>query len=128
MNKALPRFSSISATGGTPLEDGIQFALQSLNNRHERHRIVLVLTDGMPDNAGVVRRQIRQAADAHVDIVGVCLQSNMAIHVRNLFPKNVCVQDISALPNALSSYLEGVVFPRRAKKLATGDAGFNITA
>lgn len=128
MNKALPRFSSITAMGGTPLEDGIQFALQSLNNRHERHRIVLVLTDGVPDNPNIVRRQIRQAGEGQVDIVGVALGGDAAFGVRGLFPKNICAGKMSDLPALLTTYLEGVVFPRRAKKLATGETGFRKTA
>ena len=126
MNKALPRFPGIVATGGTPLEDGIQYALQMLNKRHERHRIVLTLTDGLPDNPGVVRGQIRIAAESKINIVGVALDQYAAQGVKHLFPENVIVQDMAALPTTLASYLEGVIFPSKARKMKL-ENGFKNT-
>ena len=116
MTTALPRFPSITATGGTPLEDGIQYALQELNKRTERHRIVLTITDGLPDNPQVVRNQIRVSADAQIKIVGIGL-GYAGDSVGNLFPEHLSVPQIENLPAMLASYLEGVLFPSRAKKI-----------
>ena len=116
MTTALPRFPSITATGGTPLEDGIQYALQELNKRPERHRIVLTITDGVPDNPQVVRNQIRVSADAQIKIVGIGL-GYAGESVGNLFPEHLSVPQIENLPAMLASYLEGVMFPSRAKKI-----------
>lgn len=116
MTTALPRFPSITATGGTPLEDGIQYALQELNKRPERHRIVLTITDGVPDNPMVVRNQIRVSADAQIKIVGIGL-GYAGESVGNLFPEHLKVPQIENLPAMLASYLEGVMFPSRAKKI-----------
>ena len=116
MTTALPRFPSITATGGTPLEDGIQYALQELNKRPERHRIVLTITDGVPDNPQVVRNQIRVSADAQIKIVGIGL-GYAGDSVGHLFPEHLSVPKIENLPAMLASYLEGVMFPSRAKKI-----------
>ena len=116
MTTALPRFPSITATGGTPLEDGIQYALQELNKRTERHRIVLTITDGVPDNPQVVRNQIRLSADAQIKIVGIGL-GYAGDSVGHLFPEHLSVPQIENLPAMLASYLEGVMFPSRAKKI-----------
>ena len=113
---ALSRFTGISANGGTPLEDGIQYALQSLNKRRERHRVVLVITDGCPDNPDVVRHQIRVAQGAQIDIVGVGIGYGCH-HVEKLFPQHVVVEDLPSLPKALAVCLEGLVFPAQAKNI-----------
>ena len=113
---ALSRFTGISANGGTPLEDGIQYALQSLNKRRERHRVVLVITDGCPDNSDVVRHQIRVAQGAQIDIVGVGIGYGCH-HVEKLFPQHVVVEDLPSLPKALAVCLEGLVFPAQAKNI-----------
>jgi len=116
MVTALPRFPSITASGGTPLEDGIQYALQELNKRSERHRIVLTITDGVPDNPEVVRNQIRVSANAQIKIVGIGL-GYAGASVGQMFPEHLSVPQVENLPAMLASYLEGVMFPSRAKKI-----------
>jgi len=116
MTKALPRFGQVQATGGTPLSDGIQYALQELSTRPERHRVVLVITDGMPDNSAVVRRQIRIAAEAGIHVVGVGISSG-CYAVKTLFPEHVAVTDLRELPQELLKVLDGIMFPRAGKHL-----------
>ena len=65
------------ATGGTPMADGVQFGMQALSDRPERHRVLFVLTDGEPDweHRGVMRRQIRLAREAGIEVVGIGIDS-----------------------------------------------------
>ena len=122
MTKALPRFSHVRAEGSTPLEDGIQHALRELNGRSEAHRIILVITDGAPDNSNVVRRQIRLAKEAGIQIVGVAIGPSCHYSVKILFPDHILVgNDLEDLGVRLVSHLENVVFPRRAKSIKIDD-------
>lgn len=117
MVKALPRFSQITATGSTPLSDGIQYAMQELNERTETHRVILVLTDGAPDCEGVVKRQIRIAREAGVHIIGIGIGCG-SYYVPQCFPdKHVCVEDIKDLPTELLGALDSIMFPKRTKKM-----------
>jgi hypothetical protein len=124
MNVAGVRFGSTRADDGTPLEDGIQYALQSLNNRKERHRIVICLTDGLPDNVGVVRHQVRVAGEAKVKVVGLGLKADPSdtyidrnmVHTFGV-GNTIVTESMDTLPNTLVSYLEGVIFPQRARKI-----------
>lgn len=122
MSKALPRFSHVRAEGSTPLEDGIQHALRELNGRSEAHRIILVITDGAPDNSNVVRRQIRLAKEAGIQIVGVAIGPSCHYSVKGLFPDHILVgNELEDLGVRLVSHLESVVFPRRAKAIKIDD-------
>lgn len=92
------RIASILATGGTPMADGIEFALTNLNLRKEGFRMVVVVTDGEPDrsHAPVVRGQIRRARDAGIAIVGVGLGDD-AVSVMRLFDDHVWNADLSQI-------------------------------
>lgn len=116
MTSALGRFGSIKADGCTPLSDGIQYAMQELNNRTETHRIILVITDGWPDCPDVVRHQIRVAAEAGVTIVGVGISSGCS-SVGQLFPMHVAVSNISKLSAELLAVIDQIMFPKRGRKI-----------
>jgi len=117
---ALPRFAAIQACGSTPLSDGIQFALQELQERTERHRVVFVITDGYPDNQPCVKWQVRTAAEAGVTIVGIGIGDGAA-YVRELFPVAVWSPNLEGLPRELLAVLENIMFPKRARKMNLGD-------
>ena len=110
------RFAQVRATGSTPLSDGIQFAMQELSNRPERHRIIVVLTDGCPDNHAVVTRQIRLAREAGITVIGVGI-SGAEYYVPALFvDHHIVVNDLTELPKAMMAVVGAIVFPRSAKK------------
>jgi cobalamin biosynthesis protein CobT len=113
MRNCLGRFSQVRATGGTPMADGVQFALQALSNRQERHRIMLVITDGDPDytHRPVVRRQIRLAREAGITVVGVGIDSGCA-SVPQLFPTHIIVKNLKELPEKLLETITAIAFPR----------------
>jgi len=113
MRTCLGRFSQVKATGSTPMADGVQFALQALSERTERHRIMLVITDGEPDytHRPVVRRQIRLAREAGITIVGVGIDSG-CYSVGTLFDKSVAVENVKLLPEKLLGVICDIAFPR----------------
>lgn len=119
LRTTLGRFAKVQATGSTPMSDGIQFALQGLSERKERHRILFVITDGDPDgeHAPVIRRQIRLAREAGITIVGIGIDSGCR-SVGRLFDKFIAVEDVSALPAELLTVISGVVFPAASKRVS----------
>ena len=121
LSDTLGRFAKVKATGGTPLSDGIQFALKELTNRPERHRVVMVVTDGMPNCPNVVRRQIRLAAEAGVYVIGIGIGWG-ADGVRGLFPVHVAVPNMAELPKEMINVLDGIMFPKRGKRIALDGA------
>ena len=112
------RFGAYKAAGSTPLSDGIQYALRALNERTERYRVVIVLTDGCPDNPAVVKRQIRLAREAGIFVVGVGIQG-AEYYVPQLFPDHhIVVPSLDALPKRMMEVVGNIVFPKRSRKAA----------
>lgn len=117
--KVMPRIARTRATGGTPMSDGIQYALQGLSDRTERHRVMLVITDGYPNggHAEVMRRQIRIAREAGIAIVGIGIDGGCDA-VGHHFDLSVQCHTLSELPKKLLDVLEEIVFPSRSKAAA----------
>jgi hypothetical protein len=110
---AAPRLREIRATGGTPMADGVEFALRELSSRPEGHRILFVLTDGQPDgnHARVLKSQLQRAAEAGVLVIGVGLGRGSE-YVKKTFPDSVFAPDLAALPALLVKKLEELVRTR----------------
>lgn len=118
----LRRFPNVKGTGGTPLEDGIQYAMQELSKRPERHRVILVLTDGIPNNPMVCTYQIRQASEVGIHVIGVALDDSCGRDVQKLFPESIVVGDLTKLPNELLGVLDSIMFPKVGGKKIRFDA------
>ena len=108
--QAEARFSQLRATGGTPLADGIEFALRGILERDEDNKVIFVITDGCPDygNEPVIRRQIRIAKENGIHIIGVGLGSG-ARYVKGLFPDHVHADRVSDIPKLLVKKLNDLM-------------------
>ena len=129
VRNCLGRFTKVKATGGTPMSDGIQFALQALSARKERHRILLVVTDGDPDygHDAVIRRQQRLAREAGIALVGVGIDYGCE-SVRRLYAQHVVVERVSELPTQLLAVVDRIVFPRGPVRKVTLDGNMGAKA
>jgi transcription elongation factor Elf1 len=98
------RFAHTTAYGSTPMSDGVEFGLHTLQNRQAAHRILAVITDGAPDHphADVIRRQIRLADEAGIRIIGIGIGAN-ATYVRSLFGEgnSVWAPTVQEMPKEL---------------------------
>ena len=108
-----PRLREIRAHGGTPMADGIEFALNELSKRQEGYRVIFVLTDGQPDSAhqGVLKTQLQRCAEAGILVVGVGLGSGSE-YVSDVFHDSVYASNLNDLPKLLVAKLETLVRTR----------------
>ena len=110
-----PRLKEIRAQGGTPMADGIEFALNELSKRPEGYRVLFVVTDGQPDGGHdrVIRSQMKRAHDAGIMVVGVGLGWGSE-HVKTTFDDSVYSTKLDELPKELCAKLEHLVRTRHA--------------
>lgn len=111
------RFANTRAIGGTPMSDGVQFALDNLSPRQEAHRFLFVITDGEPNpgHEAVLRRQFRLAKESGIHVIGVGVGSG-ASSVKTLFPDHVYSTVISEIPTLLIAKLNELVDIHAAKR------------
>ena len=119
------RFAHVSGVGGTPMADGLQVGLEALIGRQETHRVLFVITDGMPNpgHPPVIRRQIRLAKEAGIHVIGVGIGMG-CLYIKKQFPDYVWVRSVTELPLALSKKLNMIMdwrgLPRRPVRLDRG--------
>ena len=104
------RFAHTIADGSTPMSDGIQFGLDQIKYRTEKHRIIFVLTDGEPNygHQPVIAWQQRVAKEMGIHIVGVGWGRD-ASGVKTLYKDNVWCQNVEDVPSALVSKLRSLL-------------------
>ena len=113
------RFAHTIADGSTPMSDGIQFGLDQIKYRTEKHRIIFVLTDGEPNygHQPVIAWQQRVAKEMGIHIVGVGWGRDAA-GVKTLYKDNVWCQNVEDVPSALVSKLRSLLKERVRRKVS----------
>lgn len=104
------RFANTRAVGGTPMSDGVQFALSALLPRSEANRFMFVVTDGESnyEHRPVIRYLLRKAKEADIHVVGVGIGYG-ATGVKTTFPDHVWSEDMRSFPRLLLSKLNQLV-------------------
>ena len=115
--QAESRFGELQADGGTPLADGIQFAMDNLEYRDEDNKIIFVVTDGWPNggNVPIINRQIRIAKERGWHVIGVGVGYD-ARYVLNLFPDAVQADTVSEIPKLLVKKLSELMTGGRIQR------------
>jgi len=109
------RFVHTTATGMTPMSEGIQYAMQALSERTEGHRLLIVITDGQPTDREVVRHQLEVAKKAGIHLIGVGI-TEKAQYVKTTFYDWVYCPTLSELPTQLVDKLNQILDPLASKR------------
>ena len=88
--------------GDTPMTGALWFAAADLLARREPRKVLVVLTDGDPDDHDSAVEMVRRATAAGIEILGVGIAKDTA----HLFPVAVVIQDIAHLKDRLFGIAE----------------------
>jgi hypothetical protein len=88
---------SLAPRGGTPMAEALGYAAVELLLRPEDRRLLLVLTDGIPDSFPAVQDLLVRCRESDIGVVGIGIQTD----VQNLFSVAVEVADTADLKRAL---------------------------
>lgn len=103
------RFTQIRAEGGTPLTDGVTFAMDMLHERPEAYRAIFVITDGQPDHNGSMLWCHNYLRKKNVPLIGISIVGD---DLTSCLPDQISVNEVAALPAPFLTKLKELLSPR----------------
>ncbi|WP_297891293.1 VWA domain-containing protein [uncultured Desulfovibrio sp.] len=102
--QAMPDVFDIRASGGTPLAGALWWVLQTMLPLKEQRKMILVITDGMPDNPLAAKNAIGVAQKLGFEIYGLGIRDE---HIMHLLPHSSrVVNDLPDLVPAMFAMLQ----------------------
>jgi len=95
---------------GTPMAEGLWAARALLLERREPRKILLVLTDGDPNECEPTRQAIKAVEAAGIDLAAIGIQSSAAKHY---FSNSCEVDTLADLPAKIFSVMDAMLIKRR---------------
>ncbi|WP_445366697.1 VWA domain-containing protein [Methylomonas sp. BW4-1] len=84
---------SLAATGSTPMTEAIWFGAASLLRCREPRKVLMVMTDGQPNDSLSTLDILQRCRDSGIETVGV----GLGLDVSHLFPIAITINDLSEL-------------------------------
>ena len=88
---------SLQATDTTPMTEAIWFGAASLLRCQEPRKVLMVMTDGQPNDQLSTLEILQRCRDSGIETVGI----GLGIDVRHLFPVSIAINDFRELRNQL---------------------------
>lgn len=89
---------ALRAGGGTPMAPAMWYAASVLMAQKEPRKVLMVLTDGMPDNTSATRDIVSRCIATGIEVIGVGIE---LAAVSTLFPASVVIYAVEDLRNVL---------------------------
>jgi len=88
---------SLQATDTTPMTEAIWFGAASLLRCQEPRKVLMVMTDGQPNDQLSTLEILQRCRDSGIETVGI----GLGIDVRHLFPVSIAINDFRELRSQL---------------------------
>ena len=111
-SSAVQTYATIGTAGSTPLAEGMMGAGMALMQRKEARKILLVATDGEPDNRGQAKWVIDLARKSGIEVLGLGIRHDTS----SLFGArdSAVIHDIVSLPTAMIGMLDNIMLKKAA--------------
>ena len=101
---------SVEAHGSTPLTEAMWYVLGLLSNRPEHRKIVLVVTDGYPDEPETTKETITVAQRMGMEVLGIGINTPI---ISNIIHVSETITDIRELAPAMFRLLQLTMTEKR---------------
>jgi cobaltochelatase CobT len=96
---------SLAAEGSTPMTEAIWFGASALLRCREPRKVLMVMTDGQPDDIVSTLAILQRCRDSGIETVGI----GLGIDVSHLFPVALAINDLQALRTQLFELSKAVL-------------------
>ena len=96
---------SLAAEGSTPMTEAIWFGAAALLRCREPRKVLMVMTDGQPDDIVSTLDILQRCRDSGIETVGI----GLGIDVSHLFPVALAINDLQALRTQLFELSKAVL-------------------
>jgi cobalamin biosynthesis protein CobT len=98
----------IAAVGNTPLAEAVWWVIRQMRSLTEERKIILLITDGMPNSLPLAQNAIMAARDAGLEVYGIGINTQS---VKNLLPGDACriINNLPELAPAMFSILQNAL-------------------
>ena len=87
-----------STWGNTPMTEAIWYGANELSKTKENRKMLIVITDGQPDEFGSCKRVIELCERFGVEVIGIGIETNSVVR---LFKQNIVISDAKELKGTL---------------------------
>jgi cobaltochelatase CobT len=99
----------LAAAGGTPMGEALWWAMQDMLVLKENRKIILIVTDGSPDNTECTVEAITVAEATGFEVYGIGIGSDC---IAGLLPRNSrTIQSLAELSHAMFGVLQQALIP-----------------
>lgn len=88
----------LPAAGTTPMAQAMLWGAANLAARREERKLMIVITDGAPDDRAAVETLVRKLSQSKVECIAVGIGTD---YVKHLFPVSVVINGVDELVSAL---------------------------
>lgn len=92
-----------STMGTTPLGEALLWLIQDMAERREKRKMVIVLTDGQPNDPALCHRLIKRMGKYDIEVIGIGIET---MATEGLFPTSAVINDVRELPNTLFNLIQ----------------------
>ena len=103
----VPDSFDINASGGTPLDAALWWVMQTILPLREQRKIILIITDGVPDHPQAAVRTVRVTQKLGFEVYGVGIRDD---HIAQLLPQTSrVINDLPDLAPAMFALLHNAL-------------------
>lgn len=89
--------------GSTPMAEGIWYGAYELSKTREQRKLLIVITDGEPDNQPAVLSVANLCQKSDIEIIGIGIRNSS---VQRLFDKSIVINNVNDLKSTLFRLME----------------------